>query len=236
MTDAISLDNREVHVWFGTSPAGSFIDCSTWDVLSSDERAAADRLRDDGDRALRVRARATLRRLLARYAGTDPEDICFERNRHGKPELVGGCHPRLRFNLSHSGAMILVAVTAKREVGVDVERVQRDLPWEEVACSFLSPVEVTTIRSVPAGCRVRTFFECWVRKEAYLKGLGTGLSSSLDGFVVPLGPDGGAVHDDRGAATAGADWRVHPLDPGRGYAAALAVAGDARVICRRLSV
>ena len=83
MTDAISLDNREVHVWYGTSPAGRLVDCSTWDVLSSDERAAADRLRDDDDRALRVRARATLRRLLARYAGTDPEDICFERNRHG---------------------------------------------------------------------------------------------------------------------------------------------------------
>jgi 4'-phosphopantetheinyl transferase len=142
----------------------------------------------------------------------------------------------LRFNLSHSGAKILVAVTAEREVGVDVERVQRDFAWEEVACSFLSPVEVTTIRGVPAGRRVHTFFECWVRKEAYLKGLGTGLSSSLDGFVVPLGPGGGAVHDDRTAATSAAEWRVHPLDPRRGYAAALAVAGDARVICRRLSV
>jgi 4'-phosphopantetheinyl transferase len=225
-----------VHVWSRAAPADHVVDQSTWNVLSSDERAAAGRLRDDGDRARRVQARATLRRLLARYAGTDPEGLRFEQNGHGKPELVAQPgHPELRFNVSHSGAKILVAVTIDREVGVDVERIQPEFPWEEVARSLLSPVEITTIRGLPAVRRVQSFFDCWVRKEAYLKGLGTGLSASLGDFVVPLGPNGGAVHDDRRTSSAAGDWRVHPLDVGRGYAASLAVAGDARVTCRRAS-
>jgi 4'-phosphopantetheinyl transferase len=236
VTEGIPLAGHEVHVWSGDSPADHAVDPSTWNVLSPHERAAAGRLRDDGDRAVRVLARATLRRLLARYTGTDPERLPFERNRHGKPELVAQPgHPRLRFNVSHSGAKILVAVTTERELGVDVERIQPEFPWGEVACSLLSSVEIATIRGLPPDRRVQTFFDCWVRKEAYLKGLGTGLSVPLGDFVVPLDPSGGAVHDDRRTSPAEPEWRVHPLDVGHGYAAALAVAGDARIVCRRLS-
>jgi 4'-phosphopantetheinyl transferase len=234
MTETTPLGTDEVHVWSRTCPADHVVDSSTWSVLSSDERAAAGRLRDDGDRARRVETRATLRRLLACYAGTDPKCLRFERSRHGKPELAGPSgHSGLRFNVSHSGAEILVAVTSDRDVGVDVERIQPEFAWEEVACSLLAPIEITTIRGSPAHRRVTTFFDCWVRKEAYLKGLGTGLSASLHDFVVPLGASGGPVHDVR-RTRADAGWRVHPLDVGPGYAAALAVAGDVRIVRRRI--
>jgi 4'-phosphopantetheinyl transferase len=236
VTVAIPLGANEVHVWSTTCPADHVVGYSTWNLLSSDERAASDRLRDDGDRSLRVQARATLRQLLARYVGTDPKDLRFERDRHGKPALVARpAHPALRFNVSHSGTEILMAVTADRELGVDVERIQPEFPWEEVARSVLSSVEITTIRALPADRRVQTFFHCWVRKEAYVKGLGTGLSAALGDFVVPLSASGGAVHDHRRSSSADADWQIHPLRVGRGYAAALAVAGDVRVICWRLS-
>jgi 4'-phosphopantetheinyl transferase len=236
VTDVIALAPSEVHVWCGTTPDDQAVEPSTWNLLSSEERAEADRLRDASDRLLRVHARATLRRLLAHYVGTDPKDLDFERNQHGKPALTarsgGG---RLRFNISHSETKILIAVSADRDVGVDVERIQPDFPWEEVARSLLAPVEITTIGGVPEDRRVQAFFDCWVRKEAYLKGWGTGLSASLHDFVVPLGPSGGAVHDDPGSPTAASHWRVHSLDVGSGYAAALAVAGEAQVIRRHFS-
>ena len=88
MTDVITLAPSEVHVWCGTIPADRAVGPSTWNLLNSEERAEADRLRDAGDRLLRVHARATLRRLLAHYVGTDPKDLDFERNQHGKPALT----------------------------------------------------------------------------------------------------------------------------------------------------
>jgi 4'-phosphopantetheinyl transferase len=196
----------------------------------------ARRLRDDDDRARRVQARAARRRLLAGYTGVDPEALCFRDGSDGKPELIAPPgRPRVHFNVSHSGSVILIAVAADRELGVDVELIQAELPWEQVADSSFSPAEVGTIGNLSAADRVPAFFDCWVRKEAYVKGLGRGLSRPTRDFVVPLGPEGGPVHDPSGPAAARAGWRVHPLEVGRGYAAALAVVGEVRITLRPIA-
>ena len=236
MTVGVALGCGDVHVWSATSIADDAGAEAAWKLLTADERAMARRLRDDDDRARRVQARAARRRLLAGYVGADPEALRFREASNGKPEVVAPPdQPRVRFNVTHSGSVILIAVAADREVGIDVERIQTGFPWEQVAGSSFSPAEVATIRRLSAARRLRAFFDCWVRKEAYLKGLGKGLSRSTRDFVVPLGPDGGQVHDPSAPAGARSDWRVHPIETGRGYAAALAVVGEVRVTCRPLA-
>jgi 4'-phosphopantetheinyl transferase len=236
MTVGITLGGDEVHVWSATAPADHLGAQAAWKLLTPDERAMARRLRNDDDRARRIQARAARRRLLAGYVGADPETLCFREGRDGKPELVARPgHPKVRFNVTHSGSVILIAVAADREVGVDVERIQSEFPWESVADSSFSSAEVARIRELSAACRLQAFFDCWARKEAYLKGLGEGLSRSPRDFVVPLGPSGGPVHDPCRPPGARSDWRVHPLEVRRGYTAALAVAGEARIKCRPLA-
>ena len=235
MTAGITLGCGDVHVWSTTPATDEVGAAAAWKLLAADERAMAHRLRNDDDRALRVEARAARRRVLGAYLGADSEALRFRDGIDGKPELIAppGA-PQVRFNVAHSGSVVLVAVAADRDVGVD-ERIQTRFPWEEVARSSLSAAEVATIRSLPAADRLPAFFDCWVRKEAYLKGLGRGLSRSPRDFEVPLGANGGRVHDPSDPAPAGADWRVHPLDVAGGYAAALAAVGDVRVTCRPLT-
>jgi len=212
----------EVHVWraaLARSPA----EVETLKrLLSEDELRRAERFHFEHDRSSFVVARGTLREILIPYVGLPPELLRFGQNAYGKPELVGAPGVTLvRFNLSHAGGLALYAVAAGREVGVDIEIVRESVPCEELAERFFSRREVAALLALPAGDRTRAFFECWTRKEAYIKGRGEGLSLPLDSFDVSLAPGEPAAllatqEDERGAAS----WslsvlRAHPV-----YAAA----------------
>jgi len=131
------------------------------DLLRADERARAERIVPARKRVLWAHSRGVLRALLGRYLERDPRALRFELGPHGKPALAseGPTRPEaaadLRFNLSHSGGLALVAVSAGREVGVDVER--------------------TRPRYTAA------FLHDWVLREARTKCLGTGLSGPQAG-------------------------------------------------------
>jgi 4'-phosphopantetheinyl transferase len=238
---ALSLADGDVHVWSATSLADHIDPHEAWALLDPDERSMIGRLRNQADRDQRVQARAMRRLLIAGYVGADPAALWWRHNSTGKPELGGRPRqPSVRFNMTHSGAVILLAVAADRELGVDVEQIQADFAWEQVASSSLSAAEVATICSLPDGCRTQAFFDCWVRKEAYLKGLGEGLTRSPQEFEVPieaLGPDGSPVLDPgrRPAAVSASDWRLYPVELGPRYAGALAVAGAVRITYRPVS-
>lgn len=217
-------EGAEVHVWRVTPltrPAGEV--AALRPLLSEDEAARADRFRFEHHRGHFVVARAALRRILGRYLGQPARLLRFGYNEYGKPTLP---HPPLRFNLSHAGEVALLAVTSGREVGVDVEAVRDDIEGDQLAERFFSPGEVETLMSLPEGLRPRAFFDCWTRKEAFIKALGSGLSHPLDAFDVSLAPgEPAALLRTRTDPLEAARWTLRELEPGEGYAAAVAVEG-----------
>ena len=189
-------------------------------LLSEDEIRRADAFRRPLDRIRFTAARAWLRRTLASCLGRDPARLVFAVGPHGKPFLpeAGGA---LDFNLSHSGGFALLAVSPGFPVGADIEEMR---PIEEkLAERFFSPGEIRALRALPPAGREAGFFRCWTRKEAYLKALGSGLATPLDGFTVTLGPDEPArllsVSGRPGEAEA---WRIAHLAPVPGCMAAVA--------------
>ncbi len=215
----------EVHVWLANLGAG----WSTYTqeaLLSIDERAHAARFRFERDRAQYTSARVTLRMLLAGYLAVRPDQIELQYSVYGKPSLDGthSSHP-LRFNVSHSHSVGLVAAALHGEVGVDIEMVRGDLAIADLARRFFSPLEAAAIVNAPPGVRHRLFFVCWTRKEAFLKARGDGLSLTLDSLDVVSGDNHRAqlrAHWDPDEATR---WQLSDLDPGEGYAGALVVMG-----------
>jgi 4'-phosphopantetheinyl transferase len=92
----------------------------------------------------------------------------------------------------------------------------------EIAEQFFSRDEIVALRSVPEELRTLAFFNCWTRKESYVKALGEGLSHPLDCFSVSLRPDEkAALLGVDGDAHEPARWKMHALEPGIGYVAAL---------------
>jgi 4'-phosphopantetheinyl transferase len=221
-----SLADGEVHVWRSHLERDERTVQSLLELLSPEERARASRYYFQKDRTHSVVARGTLRVVLGRYLDLAPRRLRFTYNLYGKPALSGEVDDgRLRFNVSHSHGLALFAVASGREIGVDVEQVRADFASLEVAERFFSPAEVSGLRALPPDARTSAFFNCWTRKEAYIKARGVGLSHPLDRFTVSLGSDEPislSADDEEGAA---AHWSLVELLPAEGYRAALAVEG-----------
>jgi 4'-phosphopantetheinyl transferase len=230
ISDRLEIGEEDVHVWFARFPPDAGAEREAWTVLSPEERARADRLRRYRDRALQIRTRAMVRRVLAIYLQTTPQDVPIAARADGKPALAGGDARRWpSFNVSHSGSVALMAVSASHGVGVDVEQIRADVVWREIADQFFSPAEVDAIGRIPRAERRRAFFDCWVRKEAYLKGLGVGLRRSTNDFTVPVVGVGGPVEDSGHESRA---WYVYGLEVESGFAAAVAADGEVAVTLR----
>jgi 4'-phosphopantetheinyl transferase len=217
------LPTDDIHVW----RAALDLDPADLDgfekTLAPDERARAARFHFPKDRKSFVARRGLLRQILACYLGQEPGKLQFRYRPGGKPILMSNSRaPELHFNLAHSQGLALYAIARHREVGVDLERIEANLADQQVAERVFSRQESLALRTLPASQRVQAFFNCWTRKEAYLKARGEGLLAPLDTFDVSLSPG------EPAALLNGADgrWSLHALTPAPGYAAAVALEGS----------
>ncbi len=160
--------------------------------------------------------------ILGDYLGVAPDLLRFDYGPHGKPALAPNFYA-LSFNVSHSDDLALIAVREAGALGVDVERVRPDIGGDEIAARFFCPAERAWLNSLPREHRSVGFFCLWTRKEAYIKGLGSGLWHDLNAFDVSQSPPHPVLHRDPDNAVP--QWYVHDLAPGDGYRAALAVEG-----------
>ena len=187
-------------------------------TLADDERCRARRFRLERDRRRYIVRRAILRELLSRYLGIAPARVRLRTGPFGKPCVAEG---DLRFSLSHSQGLALYAVARGLEVGCDLEFRDPRLACGRVAERFFSPPELRVLRSLPAERWAEGFFNCWTRKEAYVKARGLGLSLPLDSFAVTLAPG------EPAALLHGCDgWSVRALEPAPLYHAAVVARGD----------
>ena len=221
------LGNNEVHVWRVSLDLKAARVQSLQQTLSGDERARAGRFHFQKDREHFVIARGVLRAILGRYLDMEPSQLRFCYGSHGKPALAQEAGEQaLRFNVSHSHGLALYAIARGRELGIDLEYLRPQLADEQIAEQFFSLREVAVLRGLPADRQQKAFFDCWTRKEAYIKARGEGLSLRLDQFDVSLAPgEPAALLSSDGDPQEACRWVLRELSPGSGYVAALAVEG-----------
>jgi len=177
---------------------------------------------------------ATLRQILGRYLGLAAQEITFSYGAKGKPKLSGKLQKSgLKFNLSHSHELALLAVTRDLAVGIDVELVDHEFATEEIAQHFFALGEVKRLSSIPVNGRADAFFACWTRKEAYIKALGDGLSLALDSFEVAFGPGvPAALMRAQPRPGEPACWSIYDIEVPSQYKAAVAVGAKGHTLRR----
>jgi 4'-phosphopantetheinyl transferase len=227
-TASLEIRRDEVHLW-QVELTGVRSGEARWrEIISDEEQRRADRFRFRIDRQNFTAARALLRILVGAYAGLAPQAVTFSYAKQGKPSLNARQQKEhVEFNLSHSGEIALLAFARGRAVGVDVERLRKNLDPEKIARRYFSRYEQKELSALPPEERYLGFFRCWTRKEAYIKARAAGLSLPLDEFDVSLKPgDQNALFQARGQDTDITAWSLGELAVPNGYVAALCVQGN----------
>lgn len=227
LDSGLTLAPDEIHVWsVRLDPPAEQVE-RLGRCLSPDEWDRANRFRFEKHRRQYVVGRGALRTLLAAYLGTRPELVKFTYGPRGKPFLAppldqGGLH----FNLTNSDELALVGFVLGREIGVDVEYLRKMPDCEQISERFFSESERTVLRSIPFPAKEEAFFNCWTRKEAYLKAVGEGLAAPLDSFDVTLALDEPPrMLTLEGDPERAARWFFHHLRPAPDYIGAVAIEG-----------
>jgi 4'-phosphopantetheinyl transferase len=158
--------------------------------------------------------RLLLRKIVEESMG---QNLSLEMNDFGKPKLTSA---QAHFSISHSGNVVLIAVSTSKDVGVGVEQMMTLKDREDLQ-SIFHPAEIEDINSLPVSLRERAFYECWARKEAISKAYGHGLSLPLKSYRVSCLPEVSAqlLEADWGVE----NWTLLRLDVQSGYAGALAI-------------
>jgi 4'-phosphopantetheinyl transferase len=194
-------------------------------TFSDDELARVVQLRTEQLRTEFVVAHGFLREMLGRYLEVDPVSVVFWGERHEKPSVLSPAGTGINFSLSHSGGKILYAFATGRKVGVDIEKIEPEKCDATVAHTIFTHQELGEWWSLPEQLRARGFFCGWVRKEAFVKAVGRGMSLDLKSFSVTLDPRKPAslkLPPEFGEQ----QWNLHALKAGPEFAAAVAVEGS----------
>lgn len=166
--------NSGIMIWYGHTDelTGQYDTC--YDLLNADEKAKAQRFHRSADRERYVIQHGYLRQLLGRGAGLSAETFSFTFGPNKKPYLAG--RDDLYFNLSNSSGHFLIAI-AHTEIGVDIEVINPDINYKDIAKSYFGAEELRFIET--ATDPAKAFFLLWTRKEALLKACGLGIDDDL---------------------------------------------------------
>ena len=230
----LRLTGDEIHVWCAALDELAPGLSSFAETLSSSECDRAERFRFERDRTRFIIRHGLLRMLLGRYLDIEPARLSFNCEPRGKPVLSGlASGQTLHFNLSHSDGVALFGFARLFPLGVDIERIRSVPEADEIAAKFFSTRESAVLNAAAVEQKLESFFNCWTRKEAYLKATGEGIADALPLIEVSIAPDQPAqLLSIAGDTQAASGWSLHAFMPLPGFVGAMAVKqSDVKLAC-----
>ena len=224
-SNTLFIGDNEVHIYFASvNLSKPYIDTLRKNLIDEESQKAI-KFVFEKDRVRYTIARGILREILGSYLSVEPKEVNFSVNKYGKLSIDRKYHQtNLNFNLSHSGDMIVYGVIKDKKIGVDVENIRSTDSCEDIINRFCSGHEICEFNMLPAHIKQRAFFNCWTRKEAYIKALGLGLYYPLEHFSVSLTPgkDAELTYDKNYDIS---DWSLKEIISNDQYVGAVAVEG-----------
>ncbi|MEC5160914.1 MULTISPECIES: 4'-phosphopantetheinyl transferase family protein [unclassified Janthinobacterium] len=229
----LELDVEDIHLWcvFYEQINDPLLLARYDALLSPAERERMQRFHFAKDRHCFLVSRVLVRTALSRYSSVAPQQWSFHASPHGKPRIANGelDAQDLSFNLSHTQGMVVLGLTRRMALGVDVENMAHRTAPLDVAERFFSRAEVAQLHALPVAQRQERFFRLWTLKESYIKARGLGLSIPLDRFGFDFTEEGVAkMSIDRELNDDSANWRFWQCRPSADHLLAVCSAHGGR--------
>ncbi len=223
------LSKQNIHVWVVNFDIVQEKITRLHGFLSEEEIIRASKFRFKKDKISSIISRGTLRFLSGKYLEKEPGEIKFKYGEFGKPEY--NLDTKLKFNISHSGKVVVLGFVLNDDIGIDIEEIKTDFDVLDIASNYFSNKEIEFLRKTPVENHVKNFYRCWTRKEAFIKAKSQGLSFPLDSFSVSINSDEKAelletLWDKKEKDL----WQIIPFETEVNYKAALAVKGQVQSI------
>ncbi len=188
--DDLEVSPQHVDIWLTSTELGEEQARAYRESLSQGELERAQKFKSDAKYREYIVTRGLLRQVLTSMAGLDIVGVDFLDGEHGKPRLDSSVAGKtVAFNVSHSHGLALVALTPGGRLGVDLEKIRPEVDWRPLARRYFSGAEFRALDEFPEDLRLKAFFTCWTRKEAFVKALGAGVAYGLKEFDVSIDPD-----------------------------------------------
>ena len=222
----LRIESSDVHIWQMQHDVFVKEKHKFSALLSDEEYKKAKSFQFEEDKTRYIICHGFLRILLAGYLKIKPDILKFCYGKFGKPYINNVGAENINFNISYSNNLLLVVISCENKVGIDVEYMREINEMDQIVEAFFTDNEKMFFREVPEDEKISIFFRLWTRKEAFLKGLGTGILKPLDEievvssgktkFVLGLGTEIIKI----------GSWYIKDLKVKKGYSAALALECD----------
>lgn len=199
-----SLKPNHPLVFYGNTAGLNYMNCLS--LLSKPEIDRAEKYLLTSDKRNYIVSRSILKQLLSGFLQVNAREIEFKYCKNGKPFLED--YPNLRFNSSHSGEAFVIGFAAGKDIGVDIESLQRPLNISKLQSFLFTPAELRSFNDLNHFQKQQTFINCWTKKEAILKASGEGLTRAMNSFEEP-----------------GAEWFIENYSLMDNYCGAIAING-----------
>lgn len=214
-------------VFYGSIAEFNDLECLS--VLSEKEITRAEKLSLEADKRRYIISRAILKGILSRFLNVDEKEIEFNYSKDGKPFLPG--NHNLQFNSSHAGDAFVIGFAHNREIGVDVECLNRELNISNLQTYLFTPAEIKLFHTLDHNLRNETFVDSWTKKEAMLKATGAGLTQSMNTLDLAFIKNGHLDLDTgSGFPKNKIDWFLESYTLMDNYRGAVAVKGNIRSV------
>ena len=166
---------KYIDIWQFSYTESLYNSFNSTDILSYQEIETANGLKFIKHKKRYILFHKILRIVLSKYIDIKPKQIVFHTNDYGKPYLP---EYNIQFNITHSNGMLAIAIW-KKQIGIDLENLDRSLDFIDMAKQVLSSEEFQALTNLTLENSTSLFFNLWTQKEALLKAIGTGLNNSM---------------------------------------------------------
>jgi len=172
-----NLENNTIHLWTARYSDLDLYYQTVSDFISQKEQEKASTFRKSADVRHYILRHGMLRFILGTYTLSEPRAILLVTGKNGKPELDPlGASADVSFNLSQTSEMVLIGVTKKRRIGVDIVKIESSYRFHDHAEYIFTPGEKACLQKIKPELRSQVFFRIWALKEAILKATGKTLA------------------------------------------------------------